>query len=46
MGSGTPMAGAALSDALTVRAASGFSHSKAIKAAIRSHTIMAQNTFQ
>jgi hypothetical protein len=35
---------AARSDSLTMRAASGFSHSKAMNAAIRSHAIMAQKT--
>jgi hypothetical protein len=38
-------AGAVLSDALTDRAAKGFSHSNAMKAATRSQIIMAQKTF-
>jgi hypothetical protein len=36
---------AARSEFFTTRAASGFSHSKAMNAAIRSHMIIAQNTF-
>src|SRR5271155_1741656 len=36
---------AVCSDFRTTRAARGFSHSKAMKAAIRSHAIMAQKTF-
>lgn len=44
MGSATVTTYAPPSDALIVRAARGFSHSKAINAAMRSHAIMAQKT--
>ena len=45
IGADTLTTGARLPEARTDRAAKGFSHSKAMKAAIRSHTIMAQKTF-
>src|SRR5258708_17911518 len=38
------IAGAAASCAFTERAAKGFNHNNAMKAAMRSHTIMAQKT--
>jgi hypothetical protein len=44
MGSVTLTTGTVLSADLTVRAARGFSHSKAIKAAMTSQMIMAQKT--